>query len=204
MRKSIAIAAVAMLAAPWAVTHAQQEERDRYAEARVEGGAREQGEPNMEERLSGTWELSGSRDQAQARVNRAIDEAASHVSWIKRSFARSRLREKNPVRDRVRTEVSGENVTIEYGDMEYTTRESQWQTVTALGEPTQLLQQVVGDSIYQTFRSEEGEKVTIYRISEDGNRLTLDIIVTSPQLPEPLRYELSYRRTGGGGAVASR
>ncbi len=210
MRKIIPWAAVAALAAPWAVTQAQEQPRDQPGEqspeqhAAASTGGSQAGPQSAEERLSGTFELVGSSAQARARVDRAIDETVSHVSGFKRPFASGRLREKNPVRDHVRTEVANGNVTIEYGDASYTTRDGQWQTVTATGEQVQLLQQVVGDRIYQTFRAEDGEKVTVYSVSEDGNSLRLDVTLTSPQLPEPLRYQLEYRRTGGESGVAMR
>lgn len=206
MRKTILLAAAALLVVPWAVTEAQREQQrgeEQHARAGVqqeELGVRS----SAEERLSGTFELAGSRQQAQARVNRAIDEAVANMSWFQRGFARTRLREKNPVRDTTRIEVGGGNVTIEYGDATYTTPEGQWRTVTATGEQVRLLQQVVGDRIYQTFRTDDGEKLTVYSVSDDGRQLTLDITVSSPQLPVPLRYELDYRRTDGAPAVAAR
>ncbi|HEY8430365.1 MAG TPA: hypothetical protein VIL20_18425 [Sandaracinaceae bacterium] len=201
MRKKLLLVGLAMLVLPWAATRAQ-EERQEQTRAGAERdvapaeAALPSGPPSLEERLSGTFELAGSREEAEARVHRAIDEAVEQVSWFKRSFARARLREKNPVRESMTIEVGGGNVTIGYGRDRYTTRNGEWRNVTALGEPVQLLQQIVGSSIYQTFRSPEGEKVTVYTPSEDGRRMDLDVTITSPQLPQPVRYELSYRRTG--------
>lgn len=209
MRKKLLLVAVAMLALPWAATRAQ-EEREQHARAGAERevappeAARPSGAASAEERLSGSFEIAGSHEQAEARVHRAIDEAVEHVSWVKRGFARARLREKNPVRDSLTIEVSGGQVTIAYGDDRYSTRDGQWQNVTALGEPVRLLQQVVGARIYQTFRTEEGEKVTVYTPSEDGRQMRLDVTITSPQLPEPVRYELTYRRADEGRRVAAR
>ncbi|MCZ7599136.1 MAG: hypothetical protein M5U09_17555 [Gammaproteobacteria bacterium] len=203
MRKTILLAAAALLVLPWAVTQAQREQ-EQHARAGVQQQEELGVRTSAEERLSGSFELAGSRQEAQARVNRAIDEAVANMSWFRRGFARTRLREKNPIRDTVRIDVGGGDVTIEYGDATYTTPEGQWRTVTATGEQVRLLQQVVGDRIYQTFRTEDGEKLTVYSVSDDGSRLTLDITVSSPQLPQPLRYDLDYRRTGGAPAVAAR
>lgn len=207
MRKTILLAAAALLVLPWAVTEAQREQERGEQEQHARAGVQQEQQgvrSSAEERFSGTFELAGSRQQAQARVNRAIDEAVANMSWFQRGFARTRLREKNPVRDMTRIEVGDGNVTIEYGDATYTTPEGQWRTVTATGEQVRLLQQVVGDRIYQTFRTDDGEKLTVYSVSDDGRQLTLDITVSSPQLPVPLRYELDYRRTDGAPAVAAR
>jgi hypothetical protein len=159
---------------------------------------------DSDELLTGRFVLAGSQEQAEARVNDAIGRAVAEMGFITRGVAADRLREKNPVRRTVETEVDGERITITYGDATYETRSGDWQTVTATGEQVQLLQTASGDSIYQTFRAPDGEKSTVYRFSPDGQRLTLDITLTSPRLPEPLRYSLQYRRAGGEQPVAAR
>lgn len=196
-----------------AVSANAQEVPERESELRAEARTQPRGEPSPrlggserpdEAILSGRFELEGSRESAEQQVNEAISRAVEKMSFLTRGFAADRLREKNPIRDSLETEVRGDRIAIRYGDARYETREGEWETVTATGEEVELLQTLSDNTIYQTFRAPDGEKVTVYRFSPDGQRVTLDITVTSPQLPEPLRYSLRYRRAGGDRSVASR
>ncbi len=187
----------------------QQQEQQQEQHARAETQQRVEERPpaesgDSEELLTGRFVLAGSQERAEARVNEAIGRAVAEMGFITRGVAADRLREKNPVRRTVETEVRGENISITYGDATYATRSGDWQTVTATGEQVELLQTASGNSIFQTFRAPDGEKTTVYRFSPDGERLTLDITLTSPRLPEPLRYSLQYRRAGGEQPVAAR
>ena len=148
-----------------------------------------------ESELSGRYVLATSQREAQQAVYGAIDEAVGEMSFFLRPFARNRLREKNPVRRELEIDVSGNMVTVAYGEQRYRTPEGRWQTVTATGEQVQLLHQLRGNRLYQTFRSDDGEKLTVYTLSDDGRFVWLDVTVRSPQLPSPLTYRLSYRRT---------
>lgn len=185
----------------------QPEQQEQHARAETQQRAEERPRAeagDSEELLTGRFELAGSQERAEARVNEAIGRAVADMGFITRGVAADRLREKNPVRRTVETEVQGEHITITYGDATYETRSGDWQTVTATGEQVELLQTASGNSIFQTFRAPDGEKTTVYRFSPDGERLTLDITLTSPRLPEPLRYSLQYRRAGSEQPVASR
>lgn len=211
MRTTTTLSVAALLvAAGVASARAQQQPQQQEQHARAETQPRVE-EPrgqaesgDSEQLLTGRFVLAGSQERAEARVNDAIGRAVAEMGFITRGVAADRLREKNPVRRTVETEVQGERITITYGDATYETRSGDWQTVTATGEQVELLQTASDDAIYQTFRAPDGEKTTVYRFSPDGQRLTLDITLTSPRLPQPLRYSLQYRRAGSEQPVASR
>lgn len=216
MRKTTLTLAALLIAGSWATTQAQEtpepqpRESEQRAEARVPPEARTTperrgGESGLnEELLTGRFTLAGSKERSEAQINEAISRAVADMSFLTRGIAADRLREKNPVRESVQTEVSGDRIAITYGDARYESRSGNWETVVATGEEVELLQTASGDAIYQTFRAEDGEKTTVYRFSPDGERLTLDITLTSPRLPAPLRYSLRYERAGGQQPVASR
>jgi hypothetical protein len=48
-------------------------------------------------------------------------------------------------------------------------------------------------ALTQTFKSEEGERVNEFHLQPDGT-LSLDVTVTSPKLPAPVKYTLQFRR----------
>jgi hypothetical protein len=51
-----------------------------------------------------------------------------------------------------------------------------------------------GRVITRNFRADDGERASSYAFSPDGGTLTMTVVVTSPQLPDPLTYKLVYRR----------
>lgn len=152
-------------------------------------GARAEGPAALE----ASFVLAEAPARARQRIDAAIDGVVDRMSFVIRPFARERLRGKNPVHRAVSASVHGERITVTYDGDRFETVDGRWAEVTAGGERVQLLQQRVGEHVVQTFRGGDGEKHVVLRRSEDGRAMTLDVTVTSPRLPEPLRYRLRYR-----------
>ena len=148
--------------------------------------------------LDGTFTLAESREDVQTRINTAIDAATEEMNFILRGIARDRLRAKNPVRVRLTTQVAGDRIVVSYDNDRYESQSGQWRSVTATGETVQLLQQIQGNRIYQTFRTADGEKRMVLTFSEDGAWVWLDVTVTSSRIPAPLRYRMRFRRQQAG------
>lgn len=187
----------APLAGAWA-----QDAATRQAPVSMRQGPQDRAQQQGAELVQGTFTLAVPEEQARQSVLQAIDEAASHTGFFERGFVKSKLRDKNPVRSSVRTKVLGNELSVQYGDMRYQTVQGQWTTVTALGEQVRLQQWARGNQIVQKFRSGDGQKVSIMTFQPNG-QMVMDVTVTSPRLPQPLRYQLHYRRAGGG-SMASR
>jgi hypothetical protein len=51
-----------------------------------------------------------------------------------------------------------------------------------------------GPPLKQSYESKDGRRENTYVLSEDGKRLTVEVLVSSPRLPAPVQYELQYRR----------
>ena len=204
MRTLITIIAALALAVPLSGVRAQESQQSQQQASlqQGQGDTQSQGQasPNI---IEGTFTLSNPQDQAQQSVNQAIDEAGSHVNFFERAFVKSKLRDKNPVRETIRTHVTGDQLSVQYGDMRYQTVQGEWTNVTALGEQVRLQQWARGNKIIQKFRSGEGEKVSVMTFQPDG-QMVMDITVYSGRLPQPLHYQLRYHRTGGSGSMASR
>lgn len=49
-------------------------------------------------------------------------------------------------------------------------------------------------AIKQTFKAEDGSRTNVYKLSPDGNTLTMDVTIESGQLSGPLNYSLVYKR----------
>ena len=52
-----------------------------------------------------------------------------------------------------------------------------------------------GPPLIQRYESNDGKRENIYTLSTDGSKLSVDVRITSPKLPEPIRYRLVYART---------
>jgi hypothetical protein len=60
------------------------------------------------------------------------------------------------------------------------------------GEVFDVSAGIEGGGLVQTYQAEDGKRVNAFQVDPDG-RLHLKVEVSSPQLPQPLRYELVYQ-----------
>lgn len=130
-------------------------------------------------------------------IEAAIDRAASQVSWVIRTFARSRLRGANRPVDRIEVRYPADSVAITHDD--------DAPIVTLAGGPVIRwqrpdedevvdLETVMGSgTVRRRFISDDGEKEMLYRARPEGG-LALEVTVRSSRLKEPLRYTLLFRR----------
>jgi hypothetical protein len=124
----------------------------------------------------------------------AFEPALERLNALVRTIARSRLRQSNLVAKRlhialedgyivlqsddrpaVRTPVTGEEVNVGKGE----------------GTRSTLLN---GSVLRQHAESDQGERTAVMRLSPDGQRLTMNVTITSPRLEEPVHYRLVYKR----------
>ena len=47
---------------------------------------------------------------------------------------------------------------------------------------------------YDRFENEGGGRLNVFTLSPDGRTLTIDVMLTSDRLPEPIRYALRFER----------
>jgi len=131
-------------------------------------------------------------------INRAIGRAVAGLNFAFRPIARSRLRRANTPYAAVMIERRGTDVAIglDAGDAIVTPASGapvRWRRPD--GEVLQVSTAWEGGRLRQSFVAEDGRRDNLYSVSEDGRLLTMDVTVSSPRLPEPLRYRLVYRRT---------
>ena len=125
-----------------------------------------------------------------------IDRAVSHMNFLIRGIAKSRLRGANESIDQIDLRYSGDSVWISLRPDEpwvvstMDGREMPYRR--ADGEVVQVKADVSPGVIDQYFTSEDGEKQMIYRMREDG-LLEVESIIYSEKLREPFRYTWVYR-----------
>jgi hypothetical protein len=152
-------------------------------------------ESDQRPRFTGTYHYAGNKEEEKARLA-AIDRAVEGMSFVIRSAARSRISattqilglysfsfEAGKIRVHAQSRpdmISGENG--EAADYVYN------------GKRSELTQRHVGDRIFQGFASDDGRRENEFRLSEDGQMLTLKVTLTSPRLSVPVVYSLSYKK----------
>lgn len=142
--------------------------------------------------LAGKYELAPERS---GDVERAIEQAVAKMGFIKRPIARGRLSKTNVPYRRVSIEVSQSEVAIGFDGREPIRmpgdgRPIKWKRED--GETFDVSARVEGEQLLQTYKAEDGQRVNTFYKAADG-ALHLQVEVSSPQLPQPLTYELVYR-----------
>ena len=146
--------------------------------------------------LEGTWQATNSREEARANIDAQIDAVVAEMSFIKRPFARRRLRKVT----RPCQTMAFERLTEARVEIHCTSRKAAVAPLDGTsvkwtdedGETFTLTQTVHDDRIVQTFVGEDGTRRNVYR--PDGDTMTLDAQLTSDQLPEPLTFQRTFRR----------
>lgn len=131
-------------------------------------------------------------------IKAAIDDAVAKMNFLFRSIARGRLLDTNPRYQRIEIGAAGSQVSVQFdrrkpilmptgGSAVKWTRED--------GEVFDVSARMQAGLLTQTFSSDEGQRVNEFRLHPDGT-LSLDVSVTSPRLPQPVRYTLQFQRAG--------
>jgi len=150
------------------------------------------------ERLAGRYV----RDAAASDdVTAAIERAVAQMSFVTRGIGRSRLRATNQPPADVRFALPPDSIVVQYaGQPELRARRDgsprEWRN--AAGEPFQARVTVAtapdgSVTVRQVFEAEDGRRENAWRLDGAGSLLTLEVTVSSPRLPQPLRYRHIFR-----------
>lgn len=152
--------------------------------------------PSPRERLTGRFLFVGGEKQVAAK-DAAIDKATEDMFFAIKGMARSKLREVTAVAAGVSIVFKDGNiVVVSGGDPPMTSPESGAAVPhkNRDGKTSQLTQKLVGDALVQSSSTEEGGRTVTFAPSADGKLLTVTHVFTSPKLPAPVRFTLTYRR----------
>jgi len=142
--------------------------------------------------LSGAYKLASDRG---TDIAQAIDQAVAKMNFIKRPIARGRLSRTNFAYKEIRIELGASEAEITYDTqapirMPLSGEPIKWKR--ADGEVFDVSAKLERGALVQTYKAEDGMRVNSF--SRDANgALQLSVEVSSPQLPEPVKYTLLYR-----------
>ena len=128
-------------------------------------------------------------------VDQAIERTVKKMNFITRPIARSRLKKTNPAYSSITLNFTSSNAHITAGPGPEVVlpnsgaavkwRRSDGETFTVTGKPQ-------GGTYVETFAADDGRRTNTFSW-DDAGRLTMNVTVTSPRLPAPLKYKLVYR-----------
>lgn len=134
-------------------------------------------------------------------VQAAIERAVAEMSFVTRGIGRSRLKATNQPPADVRFALPPDSIVVHYaGQPELRARRDgsprEWRN--AAGEPFRARVTMVNApdgsvTVRQVFEAEDGRRENAWRLDAAGSTLTLDVTVSSPRLPQPLRYRHIFR-----------
>jgi hypothetical protein len=138
----------------------------------------------------------GEQPSERAAVEQAIEATAQRLSFVVRGIARSRLRAGNRIAPWVEIRRRGEEITVQYEgrppmSAPATGAPTPWKD--EKGTTLTLQHRVEGDTLVQVLRTPEGARTNRLSVAPGGG-LRMAVEISSPRLPAPMKYVLSYTR----------
>lgn len=145
-------------------------------------------EPGMD----GLWHRTRVDD-----IQAAIQACTASMNFITRPIARHKLANVNPAYQKVTLSITPQQVSVKLDDrnpilMPGNGQEAPWTRED--GDKFQVAAHVAPGQLTQTFHNDEGARTNVFHLSPDGKTLTLSVTVTSPRIPKPLTYTMTFGR----------
>lgn len=149
--------------------------------------------PASVDRFKGVWTLNA---EASDDLTAAIEKTIATMNFIARPIARTKLRARNVAFPKI-------DITAEDGGLRVSHQGGMNVKYSAVSQPVHVKAPDGTDAVTRlsatptlilTYESESGTREDRYELSPEGNTLTLSIRMTSSRLPQPLLYQLVYRR----------
>lgn len=145
------------------------------------------------DRFAGHYALV--KDQKED-IRRAIEQATESMNFFARPIARRLLRQKTVLYPAFSMERSGEFLRTSLAGqppllLPLSGAAVPWKTPD--GE-TVRVRLISGQALRQLFVAKQGRRENRFTLSSDGGLLTMEVTITSNELPRPVEYRLIYRR----------
>lgn len=135
--------------------------------------------------------------QSEAAIDAAIESVVAKMSFLTRPFARAEVKAASPTFRRVVIESATDAITVTFdvGKPVRTPADgSAGQWTRDDGQGYEVRAHFLDGHLLQSFENRGGARVNTFALSPDGRTLTLDVVLSSDRLPEPVRYRLTFER----------
>lgn len=146
--------------------------------------------------FDGTYRYAGNDAEARA-INAAIDRSVSDVNFVIRGATRRYLRRKSVPPETIVFNPHGQQLELLWGETK------RWQGLPdgrsrlnrRANKPDRWISvRIQGRRLTQVVREDGSRRTTSFILSEDGQRMTVNVRVQSSRLGEDLRLRLSFVR----------
>ncbi len=144
--------------------------------------------------LTGTWQNLNAETERQQR-QRSIRLATEDVGRLMRGHVRRRLLDRTAPANQIEIAASGNRVELSNGEVSV--------TLTLGGDAVRVqgprgsgqaqARQVEGKLVLRV-EGDNATRTTTYTLSEDGQRLVLDVRIDVAGLSSPIRFQVTYER----------
>lgn len=156
--------------------------------------------PDRAMALNGNYSLQpGAHDQ----LRQSVETAVAPMSFLLRSVARRRLLALNQPSSRVDILVRGDSVVIRYSnqpELRAQRRGASRPWKNTAGEAIAVEVRAAADAassepmLYERYTAEDGTRENRWYLDAGSGQARLDVTITSPRLPAPMRLQLRYAR----------
>lgn len=133
------------------------------------------------------------RDHVAAAVERTVQS----LPGLFHDIARKRLTEANEIPRTVRISMDGADLVVVYGNHEPQRAPLDGSTrkwTNQQGETIDLKHELHGSKLVQTTWGSGGRRVMVWSFDAERGLLRVQSTMSSPRLPEPVRYRLSFKK----------
>lgn len=147
--------------------------------------------------FSGVYTSKKGVKKERKAINKVIEVVVDDMSFVKRPFARSALKDSTRPCPTLEIAFSGDQITL-YCKTRSPIRSPLDGTAVDWtnedGDPHRVSQALEKDRIVQIFRGEDGSRKNVYTLQNGGKELELEVTITSDDLPRALTYTRVFRR----------
>jgi hypothetical protein len=157
----------------------------------AEAPARAQQVPRFER----SYRYAGAKAGKKA-IEEAVEEAVKRMNPLIRGIARRRMLEANKIIPELGFHLGGDTLVASYVGGRIIEAPADGTSVPwtdQFGDTIRVSHRLRGSTLDQTMAGAKGDRRNRYRFSADGT-MTMSVEIRSSRLPEPLRYQVSYRR----------
>ncbi len=131
-------------------------------------------------------------------MEQSIDRVVDQMNLFIREIARGEIHRRIDPEQRIHLTVLGdETISIaldDWGPIEVGVNGPARQVRDAAGENVRLTMRFAGGRLIQHSSAPRGARTNTFVLSPDASRLQMSVRITSDQLPDDIRYRLTYRR----------
>ncbi len=148
-------------------------------------------------KFSGVYVSKRGVKKERKAINKTIETLVDKMSFYKRPFARSALKDSTKPCPKLQVVFSGDKMAINCLKRVKAKSPADGTAVRWTddeGDKFRLSQKLEKNRMVQVFRGGKGARKNVYRLKDGGKTLVVKVKITSDELPRALEYTLELRR----------